>query len=55
MKRNIGIFILLEYFTGKIYAGCISAINISPAIGGNVFHTENSSHAGKAIELYRTL
>ena len=49
MKRNIGIFILLEYFTGKIYAGCISAINISPAIGGNVFHTENSSMLEKPL------
>lgn len=42
MKRNIGIFILLEYFTGKIYAGCISAINISPAIGGDAFCSANS-------------
>lgn len=49
MKRNIGIFILLEYFTGKIYAGCISAINISPAIGGNVFRTENSSMLEKPL------
>lgn len=49
MKRNIGIFILLEYFTGKIYAGCISAINISPAIGGNVFCTENSSMLEKPL------
>lgn len=49
MKRNIGIFILLEYFTGKIYAGCISVINISPAIGGNVFHTENSSMLEKPL------
>lgn len=49
MKRNIGIFILLEYFTGKIYAGYISAINISPAIGGNVFRTENSSMLEKPL------
>ena len=49
MKRNIGIFILLEYFTRKIYAGCISAINISPAIGRNVFRAENSSMLEKPL------
>lgn len=37
MKRNIGIFILLEYFTEKIHAGGIPAISISPAIRGNTF------------------
>ena len=49
MKRNIGIFILLEYFTGKIYAGCIPAINISPAIGGDAFCSANSSMLEKPL------
>ena len=49
MKRNIGIFILLEYFNGKIYPRCISEINISQAIGGNVFRTENSSMLEKPL------
>lgn len=49
MKRNIGIFILLEYFTGKIYAGCIPAINISPAIGEDAFCSANSSMLEKPL------
>ncbi len=49
MKHNTGIFILLEYFTGKIHAGSLPVISISPAIGENTFCTANSSMLDKPL------